>query len=309
MPNGGKLQGIFNDHRDAASRRAKSFKCQASEGLSLYPIISVFLITTVLPTGKCVAECQCYLALANLIDLVMGTAALNIDPNDLRDAVNEFLQKCIAAGWRQHMHPKFHWLVHLPHHLDRFGFLPTCFVHERKHKLVKRYSNDIKNTSQFEKSVVTQILCHELFCLRRPNVFEVKVCMLAHKSKAPKSMIVFLSECLQEPLYVDNCFTNAVVKLKPAGQCSKGDVVLLKSQIPAQAFQAGEVWFHSECNGTCFSLVSIWSFCSYEADHCFAMFEKRDNPILIPTSEVLQSVTHISLEKNIVRVLVPLAYR
>jgi hypothetical protein len=309
VPNGGKLHEVFNEHRAASNRRSKSFKCQASEGLGLYPIISAFLITTVLPADICVAECRCYLALANLIDLVMGTATLAIDPNDLRDAVTQFLQLCIEAGWRQHMHPKFHWLVHLPHHLDRFGFLPTCWVHERKHKLVKRYSNDIRNTITFEKSVLTQILCHELHSLQQPGMLEVSECMLANRSQAPKSMIAFLSECLQVQLSVDNCFTSSVARLKPAGNCAKGDVVLLSNNSLAQPFQAGQVWFHSECEGTCFSLVSLWHFSSYDADNCSAMFLKVDNPVLIPTSEILQPVTHICLKENSVRVLVPLAHR
>ena len=34
--------------------------------------------------------------------------------------------------------PKHHYSVHLPLQLERFSQLPTCFVHERRHKLLKR---------------------------------------------------------------------------------------------------------------------------------------------------------------------------
>ena len=122
-------------------------------------------------------------------------------------------------------------------------------------------------------------------------------------------MIEFLSGCLALPLDGGNCFTNSTAELKPAGHCSKGDVVLLKSQTETQPFQAGEVWFHSECNGTCWSLVSLWQLSSYDVENCFAVFSKQDNPRLVQTGEILQAVTHISLPGNLVRVLVPLAYR
>ena len=35
--------------------------------------------------------------------------------------------------------PKHHYSVHLPSQLERFGLVPSCFVHERRHKILKRH--------------------------------------------------------------------------------------------------------------------------------------------------------------------------
>ena len=36
--------------------------------------------------------------------------------------------------------PKHHFMLHLPRQLKRFAFLIACFVHERKHKIAKRWA-------------------------------------------------------------------------------------------------------------------------------------------------------------------------
>ena len=43
------------------------------------------------------------------------------------------------------MTPKFHFAMHLGLFARRYGMLPACFVHERKHKCVKRFENDYKS--------------------------------------------------------------------------------------------------------------------------------------------------------------------
>ena len=61
------------------------------------------------------------------------------------------------------MIPKFHWLLHFPAWLKRFRTLISCFVRERKHKMVKRYANDMRNTRtnfdehSYEKSIMAEV--------------------------------------------------------------------------------------------------------------------------------------------------------
>lgn len=54
--------------------------------------------------------------------------------------------------------PKFHCMLHLPRMLQTHGILIPCFVHERKHRVVKRFASDIRNTSRdYERSLLAQI--------------------------------------------------------------------------------------------------------------------------------------------------------
>lgn len=45
---------------------------------------------------------------------------------------------CLEAGYKEHMHTKFYWVLHFPQHLAKHKMLPSCFVQERKHKMIKR---------------------------------------------------------------------------------------------------------------------------------------------------------------------------
>ena len=59
--------------------------------------------------------------------------------------------------------PKHHYSTHLGEQLRKFGMLASCFVHERKHKMVKRYANDMRNTRtnfdehSYEKSIMAEV--------------------------------------------------------------------------------------------------------------------------------------------------------
>ena len=114
-------------------------------------------------TGMNAAACDAPVGLCDLSDALQ---AINlggaITPDYLRGCINVFLQAVVAAGWRDVLVPKFYWLVHLPNHLARFGRLPTCFVHERKHKFVKQYAADIKNTMAYATSVLPEIIPQQL---------------------------------------------------------------------------------------------------------------------------------------------------
>ena len=303
----GKLDECFNKAREDSNTRAHTFKCTASDGLSLFPIIAMFLTTAVLPHNVCVLACNAFLAMADLIDMFQATATKHISPNQLSLTIYTFLKACIDAGWEMHMHPKFHWLVHFPAHLKQHGFLPSCWVHERKHKVSKRYANDIKNTSAYEFSLCKQVISHELSLLKQPGLFKFDVCLIKPR-KAPAKVFKFLSSCFEIPLSVDWCFTSSTVHLLPAGFCSKKDVVLLRSDVGA-VLAAGEIWMHANCNGKCMSLVSMWSLVEYNGSSGSAKWQKQDNPKLVSTSQILCSTTYTVGRNDRVTTLIPLPFR
>lgn len=152
-----KLPSVFSKKRVVANRKANHLKCSASDGLSLIPVMAFFARSVLRPSGKCPLAIDAFLALASLVETLVAIPFEQISPDTLRSAVADLLSSCVAAGWRNKMHPKFHWLVHFPRHLEQWGQLPTCWVHERRHKMVKRYAADISNTIAYERSVLTQV--------------------------------------------------------------------------------------------------------------------------------------------------------
>ena len=135
---GSNLEKVFDKKRKVSNKNAGTFKCTASEALGLLPLVSYFLFTMVIPHGHCLAECSAYFALADLIELIQAVPLGRISPDSIAESSSIFISKCIDAKWQARMHTKFHWVLHMPGHLRQHKILPSCFVQERKHRMVKR---------------------------------------------------------------------------------------------------------------------------------------------------------------------------
>ena len=149
------LHEMFAQPRERANNEARKFKCSASEAWSLYNVIRFFF--TLFP-ALCVLEIKAYISLCLLIDCFTCVLRGKVTPKILLTRTHAFLEAFGAAFGLELMTPKFHWLLHFPMYLRRFGTLVSCFVHERKHRMVKRYCNDMRNTSTFEWSVLAEVM-------------------------------------------------------------------------------------------------------------------------------------------------------
>ena len=148
-----KLDELFTEGRRKKNNEAGKFKCQASEGLSLYGVIAVFL--KVYGT-RCASAVRAYKSLCDVIDCFYYASRGGVSPDQMQRCVHRFLDRYCEAFGADHMTPKFHWLLHFPFYLRHFGTLVSCYVHERKHRMLKRYCNDIRNTTVFEHSVLAE---------------------------------------------------------------------------------------------------------------------------------------------------------
>lgn len=62
--------------------------------------------------------------------------------------------------------PKWHAALHIPQQIFDRGHTWATFVHERKHKLFKRYATAVTNTTRFEKRVSMNIVNHQMLSMR-----------------------------------------------------------------------------------------------------------------------------------------------
>ena len=295
------LATLFSPKRKDSHKAAKTFKATASEGLSLFPIFTFFLLHIVQPMAILQKEIQAYVELANILEMLQSTALEVIAAAQLKEHIEKFLQKCLACNWENHFHPKFHWMLHLPLHLQRWGFLPACFVHERKHRVPKKYGGHITNTRQYERSLLIEILGHDIAELKENDFFCQKA-MLQKKGKASKRMVAFLEEYFEQQ--AETAFTCAAACLDPAGHCHRGDVVLLKG-----SSQVAEVWFHAEFNGLTASLLCMYDQAAYDAGQGTAICSKQQCPMMVPTEDILCALCHTWLDEQHCRILIPLPHR
>ena len=297
------------DERIKSYVKARVFKCSASEGLSLLPVFACWAMNVArrIP-GVCIAACDAVAALCDVVEAIMAAPLGLVTSHHLRGCINACLQACVAAGWRPGFIPKFHWLVHFPRTLERFGKLPTCWVHERKHKHVKAFSADIKNTISYSRSVLSEVVSQQLFDVAQSDAFDLSMGLI-HPVCAPRTVSVVVSSALQLSV---NVLTSAAARLLPGPLCHKKDTVLVNQPATDKVgFTAGQVWFFAKVEGTDghLALISFWELQSVDCAQGLSVWQMADNPALVDLRTVLTSVMWSESPGAIARVVVPFQFR
>ena len=206
------------------------------------------------------------------------------------------------------MHPKFHWLVHLPKHLEQFKLLPTCWVHERKHRMVKRYASDVTNTTTYDRTVLSEITAHHTSALDDKSTVDFRIGLLDSRP-APANLKTFLmAQCGLDEVPPQFCRTALAARHSECSICHKGDVVIVKSD-RGTAFDVGMVWAHAEIFGEALSLVSVWERVSSDRQTATAEYREVTQVEVLPLSDILAPVIYCRPRAGIARVLVPARFR
>merc|ERR1712023_502243 len=105
------------------------------------------------------------IAVLDVVELLVCTRRGIVSPAQLDAAVFHH-HRCFQSAYGLHLFkPKHHYTMHLGRMLEMFGFLIACFVHERHHRLVRRYTADRNNTRSCEYGTVEDITAHHLMDL------------------------------------------------------------------------------------------------------------------------------------------------
>ena len=297
-----RAQDVFLPRRRKGNVKAGHFKCQASEALSTYALVAQLIQRTFLPAGVCVPECMAYIALTDCIDCFVSANRGLGSPAELLSAIERFLQLFDAAFGVDYMTPKFHWLLHYADHFSQFGLLVSCFVHERKHKQLKRYANDMRNTCSFERSILHDCTCSHLSSLENGQSLHFEVGLIKPR-KASKKVRDFLCEQLGiDERHVFEMSSDC--RYSPGGVSCVKDVVLVTSSDGINV-QAGQVWAHAAINGEPLSVVTLWECHGKNKAMGCADWVCSDDAHVVPASDIVDVLTWSRVSAEIIRTLLP----
>jgi hypothetical protein len=99
-----------------------------------------------------------------------GLIPVGTGATQLETATRTFLELHKVCYGGQHLKPKHHWLLDLGPQVRRDGMVLDAFVVERQHLLVKSVAEHVKNTSQYEVSVLSSLLTVQLNSVRELNI-------------------------------------------------------------------------------------------------------------------------------------------
>lgn len=154
--------------RQTAFEKSGEFKSGASEMLQVFPLLLHFLFTVVKPTGALAAEIASYHALGCLLSATRRGKNGEDVQAELKAAATAHAD-LYAAAYGAGVKPKHHYTQHLSGQVGRDGVIIDAFVGERKHRMIKMLAQDIKNTKDFERSLLQRVICYQLDRLQDPH--------------------------------------------------------------------------------------------------------------------------------------------
>ena len=131
----------------------------ASEFLSVGPVVRKWLQDVVKPKKVCIAQVTSCLLAISVTDLLLKVNTGRINSRMLAHALaRHYAAHIIAYGYTL-FKPKHHFMLHIPEQLKHFKFLISCFVHERKHKIVKRWAIPMctGNNAKYDRSLLEEL--------------------------------------------------------------------------------------------------------------------------------------------------------
>lgn len=192
-----------------------------------------------------------------------ATARRRVGEAELRTALELYMRRFVEVYGEDSVTPKFHYALHLPQFLGRFGFLPSCFVQERKHRVGKRYSTDHRNTSlQWEASVLREVSAHHVGALEREGGGRFAAEAALEKPRpAGQKLTERLRAALGAPAALFSVARTA--KLNAWERASVGDVLLARQ---GDDQVAGEAMLFAAANmggnEVVFAVLRRWAFVS-----------------------------------------------
>jgi hypothetical protein len=268
--------------RATSSYEESTFKCTASEALSVYPIVARWVETVVkvsLQTHPAnhniIAACDCFLLLCIVLDMFKQTmrSQHDVTPSSLHNAIVACMRVFLVAHGIGAWIPKCHFALHFGWFLQTFGFLASCFVHERKHKLAKRYGNQMCRLRGFDAYVLREVFLKQCMSLRSSNLFSC----VEHLNTPSKKSAAVLQEYF--PAAVDIKISR-VADVGLGGKVHIGDVVAFRDG------RVGEVWLHAVIDGQVLSCVSRWMRVAVDT------YTVCDTPEFIALSEIREALTY-----------------
>jgi hypothetical protein len=251
-------------------------------------------------------ECNAWLALADLVDLVVASARIKITVEQLQKAVEKFLDRFVVAWGCDWMTPKFHWLLHFASLLFRYPFLLMCFCLERKHRVAKRYAGELTNPSiTSSESVLKEVVSHHFGQLKSPTSFDYSAGLVGPRA---------ISKAGQRALYrgldldcsMHEVMSSVVMRFSAFATCAKNDIVLLKRN---GSNIAGAVQMHISVDAVPVSLVTIFELVQLHAGTGYAVWKKTDTSVLIEATDIIDVLITTQLPDGRLGSIVPLEFR
>lgn len=225
-----------------------SWKPAASEVLCIYPLLRLFVMASPLVDRYKIP----FLVLLSILDMLSAhNRGQAIDATALLHLIRRHVALFKDTYGSENITPKFHYSIHLPGLLQRHGLLISCWCHERKHKSLKMFANNISNAGAWYEGSILRETTHS--CLNAIANFQPKsIRLLSHRG---------LSRSLQQSIAQAFGTAEGIMCSK---SCTIFGMDVHQSDCCVALFEqqprVGQVHLHVEVPGLgCWSVINWWN--------------------------------------------------
>ena len=166
-----------------------------------------------------------------------------------------YAARVVAYGYKIFV-PKHHFMLHMPEQLERFKCLVSCWVHERKHKIVKRFAvpKCLGRHLSYERSLLVECTEAHMQSLNEPLL---KPCLPEAVQACPKVVAALVGSGFTS---AESALTGRTARVH-GRSIQVGDVVLYTGGGPnggCNDIRVGQVYFHAVLQGKLLVCLSHW---------------------------------------------------
>jgi hypothetical protein len=266
-----------------------ALSCSASELLSVYSPLRFFLMTRVIPLpalpSRVVSACHSFFALAEVLDTLRMIPRGEVRVETISTAITVHLRSFIHTYGPESCTPKFHYAMDLPYLYQKHGTLLSCWVHERKHKEIKRFANSMHTAVNFEANVTEAVLLAHLADLSVGSGLPARPALINAVPAAPE-----LAGFVTDALGANGDVLHAAEAICAwSTSCHSDDVVIFRWE---DELKVGQIWFHASLDDRGVSCLSEWVSLGQNK------FRRTNNPILIDTFSIVTTCIWLAADGN-----------
>jgi hypothetical protein len=288
--------------RARSSQKAGVFKSSASEARSITPVLRQFVNKTLMQSDdpEKLQHGSCFLLLAEIVELLECIDRRREACVEFKNAVHAYLKSFVVVYGEEHMVEKHHMALHVADQVARFGL--GCYVLERKHKNIKKYSNTVVNTnSNWDKSIMRDVTLRHIGVLsdERSVHFNTEAC-LQNPGVPSKQLLLQLQAVFGTTA---NISTSHIVRINEFEHCSVGDVVMLLVADGLQACRLKANLSVQRGAGTLIlSMVQKWQLIDNNDDH--STWRVQHDTVLCASCDIMLACIY-TIDGDIATVLHP----
>ena len=159
---------LFSKEKIKNYNNKGGFSCIASDFLGLACILLRYFQNVVAPRGRLMPQVNSMIAVLQVVLMLQAVRSCKVNADELHAAISNHFFLFVLAYGTNVVRPKHHYSLHLGKMLRRFGTLLSTFVNERKHRIIKRFTKDRCNRSNWEINALEEVTVHALWELRLP---------------------------------------------------------------------------------------------------------------------------------------------